>query len=253
MIPFAQWQAERLSALTARDGWLNLVDRIEFPPGRHRVGQGIGCDIQLSRGPAFLGWLIYLPPAAPLFEAASGAKVYFEPTEGGGPRADVAPFLLEIHSAGASTALRVRDSSSDPAASFAGLRTFPHDPAWIIRARWERLDAPRALQIDMKSGTPETIFQTHVARFEIFGQAVTLVPTHLKAGRPMFVIRDATSGKQTYAASRFLIAEPEGDAITLDFNRAHNPPCAFSDFAICPLPPPQNRLPFAVVAGELSP
>ena len=69
----------------------------------------------------------------------------------------------------------------------------------------------------------------------------------------MFVIRDQTSGKQTFPASRFLIATPDGDHITLDFNRAHNPPCAFTDFAICPLPPRENILPFAVTAGERTP
>jgi uncharacterized protein (DUF1684 family) len=66
----------------------------------------------------------------------------------------------------------------------------------------------------------------------------------------MFVIRDATAGSETYAASRFLIGDPAGDTITLDFNRAHNPPCAFTDFAICPLPPRENRLSFPIRAGE---
>ena len=70
----------------------------------------------------------------------------------------------------------------------------------------------------------------------------------------MFVIRDATSGRQTYAASRFLIGDDVADGqITLDFNRAFSPPCAFSDFAICPLPPRSNILPFAVMAGEMWP
>ena len=70
----------------------------------------------------------------------------------------------------------------------------------------------------------------------------------------MFVIRDATSGRETYGASRFLIGEDmTDDEITLDFNRLHNPPCAFTPFAICPLPPRQNILPFAVTAGELAP
>ena len=70
----------------------------------------------------------------------------------------------------------------------------------------------------------------------------------------MFVIRDQTSGHHTYAASRFLLGEDMTSTdVTLDFNKAHNPPCAFSDFAICPLPPRQNILPFAVTAGERAP
>ena len=94
---------------------------------------------------------------------------------------------------------------------------------------------------------------THRADFSHEGHDITLLATHWKAGLPMFVIRDQTSGKQTFPASRFLIAKPDGDHITLDFNRAHNPPCAFTDFAICPLPPRENILPFAVTAGERTP
>jgi uncharacterized protein (DUF1684 family) len=66
-----------------------------------------------------------------------------------------------------------------------------------------------------------------------------------------FVFRDRTSGKETYGAGRFLKANPAaGGCMTLDFNRACNPPCAFTPFATCPLPPPENWLPFAVPAGE---
>ena len=90
----------------------------------------------------------------------------------------------------------------------------------------------------------------HRAHFRHAGHEVGLLVTHWKRGLPMLVFRDATAGAETYAATRFLIAEPAGDVITLDFNRAHNPPCAFTDFAICPLPPPENRLPFAIRAGE---
>ena len=80
---------------------------------------------------------------------------------------------------------------------------------------------------------------------------MTLLATQRKSSLPMFVIRDATSGRETYAAARFLIGQDmTASAITLDFNKAYNPPCAFTDFAICPLPPRENILPFAVRAGE---
>ena len=94
---------------------------------------------------------------------------------------------------------------------------------------------------------------THAARFVHAGREVTLRPTHWKAGKPMFVIRDATAGKETYAASRFLIGEVQGDQVVLDFNKAFNPPCAFTDFAVCPLPPRQNIMGFEIRAGEKTP
>ena len=69
----------------------------------------------------------------------------------------------------------------------------------------------------------------------------------------MFVIRDRTSGPETYGAARFLIGDVRGDRVVLDFNKAFNPPCAFTDFAVCPLPSAQNVLPFPIRAGEKKP
>jgi hypothetical protein len=158
--------------------------------------------------------------------------------------------LLELHTVEGAPALRVRDLTL---ARSIALTSYPFDPAWVISARWEVLDAPQTQSVDQKGAGPTHVTLTHRAHFTHEGHEVTLLATHWKEGAPMFVIRDATSGAETYAASRFLIGAPDGDRITLDFNRAFNPPCAFTDFAICPLPPPQNRLPFAIRAGERKP
>ncbi len=161
----------------------------------------------------------------------------------------VDPFLLEIHTVDGTPALRVRDLTLAPAVT---LRHFPDDPAWVIRAEWMKIDA-EAAEIDMKDGSKAAVTLTHRARFSHQGRSITLTPTHWKAGKPMFVFRDATAG-ETYPACRFLFGEDATDsAITLDFNRAFTPPCGFTDFAICPLPPPGNILPFRIEAGELAP
>ena len=129
---------------------------------------------------------------------------------------------------------------------------FPENPAWVIRAGWDRL-APSAATVQMKDGSSADVTLTHLARFAHQGRQITLTPTHWKAGKPMFVFRDATAG-ETYGAGRFLIGEDaSATEITLDFNRAFTPPCGFTDFAICPLPPPGNILPFRIEAGELAP
>ena len=95
---------------------------------------------------------------------------------------------------------------------------------------------------------------THRAVFVQDGRQIILTATHWKSAKPMLVIRDATSGTETCAAARFLIGEGVTDSeITLAFNRAHTPPGAFTDLAVCPLPPPGNMLRFAVPAGELAP
>ena len=124
-------------------------------------------------------------------------------------------------------------------------------PTWTIRAAWEALETPQFQTIAQKGAGETKVTLTHRAHFTRDGHSITLLATHWKSGLPMFVIRDQTSGRETYAASRFLIGQDISDTeITLDFNKAHNPPCAFTDFAICPLPPRANILPFAIRAGE---
>jgi hypothetical protein len=134
----------------------------------------------------------------------------------------------------------------------ADLRYFPANPGLVIRAGWERLETPDTTLIGQRGGADMHVTLTHVARFSFAGHEVVLAPTHWKGGQPMFVFRDATSGRESYAAARFLMGEEmTDDAITLDFNRAFTPPCAFTPHAICPLPPRQNILAFAVTAGEI--
>ena len=244
MIPFSDWKAVRLQALTAPDGWLNLTDRVAITVVPCTVGSGPDNDIRLANGPDHLGRLL----PGHCFETPDGAVHPF--SDYGNPMVQVDPLLLEIHTSDGQQALRVRDLTLPRDVI---LRYFDTDPAWVIRARWEALTNPQAQSIDQKGAASTAVTVTHRAHFSHQGQDVTLLATHWKSGQPMFVIRDQTSGHQTYAASRFLLGEDVSDShIILDFNRAHNPPCAFTDFAICPLPPRQNILPFAVQAGELS-
>lgn len=244
------WRAKRLAALTAEDGWLNLTDRLEIPPGPQRVGRSAENDLVLTAGPDHLG-ILRLTETGAEFAMPGQPPLPFGPAPGGFAQLRVPPLLLELHTVDGIPALRVRDLTAPRQAD---LRAFPDAPDWIIRARWERLAAPETTTIGQRGGNDTEVSLTHVARFSHGGHQIALVPTHWKAGQPMFVFRDATSGKQTYGASRFLMGEDMTDSeITLDFNRAFTPPCGFTAFAICPLPPRQNILPFPVLAGELSP
>ena len=236
-----EWKTARLAALTAPDGWLNLTDRVDIGPGPQTVGAAPENALILSRGPAHFGTLL------PGWQfQTTGAPQPFHLN--GSPQLTVPPFLLEIHTVEGQPALRVRDLTLPRQVH---LDYYPHDPTWTLRARWEALAVAQDQTIDQKGAGPTRVTLTHRAHFSRDGHAVTLLATHWKAGQPMFVIRDATAGHGTYPASRFLLGEDMTDGeITLDFNKAHNPPCAFTDFAICPLPPRENILPFAVRAGE---
>lgn len=249
------WQAARMAALAAPDGWLNLIDRIELEPGQltsglWSLGRAAGNDLRLSAGPDHLGQLRLMDGQASLIDGA-GRTHPFQPREGAGPQLAVANLILEIHTVAGQPSLRVRQVDHPARMAPAPIPVFPYAPDWVIDAVWEALDEPRARGIDMVGGRAAEVRLTHRARLTREGAEITLLPTHWKDGKPMFVIRDATSGQETYGASRFLIGEVSGDRVRLDFNRLHNPPCAFTDFAICPLPPPENRLTLAIRAGEM--
>lgn len=247
------WRANRLTALLAEDGWVNLTDRVDMNPGQMRVGTAPDNDIVISVGPAYLGTVDLHTDGTAVFITPDGAAQPFAPVPDNSPRVTVAGLLLENTAVEGQHALRVRDVNSANRTQFPGIQSYPVDPAWRIVAKWKKLDHAKALGIDMVKGKTDEIQLTHEAHFTHDGQDIVLLPTHWKGGKPMFVVRDKTSGRETYGASRFLIGQVEGDTVVLDFNKAFNPPCAFTEFAICPLPPRQNILPFDIRAGEKKP
>ena len=147
-------------------------------------------------------------------------------------------------------ALRVWDSASPLRASFQGAETWPWDPRWRITARWEPYATPRTVQQPTAIGTVEPVALPGRAVFEVDGKAYALTPT-AEGDDLFFVFKDRTSPKESYGAGRFLVAAaPKDGRVVLDFNRAYNPPCAFTAFATCPLPLPENVLPVRIEAGE---
>src|SRR5262249_36692070 len=150
-------------------------------------------------------------------------------------------------------ALRVRDQNNDARTRFRGLEYFPIDPKWRIEARLERYDSAKMIPIANVTGTVNESPSPGTLVFEIDGQSYKLDPILEKGSTDLFVIfADATSGRETYGAGRFVYAPapgPDGKTV-LDFNKAHNPSCAFTRYATCPLPPRQNRLRIRIDAGE---
>ena len=199
MTPFADHRAARLAALTAPDGWLNLVARIDLSPGTYPVGAAQ--EVQLPSGPEFLGTLVIGANGA-TFARPGEPPQPFQPVPDAFPQLRVDPFLLEIHTVDGIPALRVRDLTLRPTVT---LRYFPDARDWTLRAKWESF-TPEATEIKMKDGSTAAVTVTHRATFQHQGRTVTLTPTHVKAGKPMFVFRDATAG-ETYPACRFLFGE----------------------------------------------
>jgi uncharacterized protein (DUF1684 family) len=153
-------------------------------------------------------------------------------------------------------AIRVRDPEAITRTAFSGVPTFPVDERWVLHARFEPYPQPRAITVDaVVEGLNHYLSAVGEVRFELDGQEHRLVATGGKAGGLSLHFRDATSGGSTYPGGRIVrTADPAPDgSLTLDLNRVVNLPCAFTDFATCPLPPAGNVLPVAVEAGERNP
>jgi uncharacterized protein (DUF1684 family) len=146
--------------------------------------------------------------------------------------------------------IRLKDNDSETRKHFQGLSWYPVDPAWRIQAKFIAWPRPHTLVFHNTIGQEESDASPGYVTFQKDGREFRMEPL-LDDGKLFFVLRDQTSGKTTYAASRFLYAEPAKNGVVwLDFNQAENPPCVFTAYATCPLPPPQNRLALAVTAGE---
>ncbi|MFO7654697.1 MAG: DUF1684 domain-containing protein [Candidatus Krumholzibacteriia bacterium] len=260
------WHAGRIDRLTAPDGWLTLVGLHELSPGEHTVGSRSDAAVVLpADAPADLGTL-EVNEQEVLLRAAPGAEVTANgmPLAGGAVTAlasdaGAEPTVVRTGSVsfhvidrGGRRFLRVRDSESSVRRGFEGVERFPVDIRWRVEAQLVPDAEPRSVEMPNVLGQVDREPTPGTLVFELEGRRCELTPVG-ETGQPLFIVfADATSGQTTYAGGRFLSA-PAPDAegrVVLDFNRATNPPCVFTPYATCPLPPPENRLPVAVTAGE---
>ena len=251
------WRQQRQQTLTAPDAWLSLVGLYWLEPGPQTLGSAPDNQIHLAAGPAHWGQL-HLGPDGIQWQTPGNPPQSLHTDHDGQPdvvRAGEVSFIL-IERDG-QIALRLRDNANPLRQQFGGVPYFDYDPRWKISARWD--PTPQTLIVATMSGGLETRQLPGKACFQVEGdgtQGFTLTPLESNEQGLFFVFADATSGKKdgqgSYGAGRFLWAEqPQDGQLVLDFNRAYNPPCAFTPFATCPLAPPENRLPFAVKAGEM--
>jgi uncharacterized protein len=260
-----RWRTERVAKLTAPDGWLTLVGLHFLKEGPNTIGNAKDNDVVLAKGPARLGTVTVAANGKVMLEVAPNTDVHVDgqATRRAELKWDV-PAKPTLVTSGTITffaidragkkALRVKDSESPARVKFAGLDYFPIDPMWRVEARWEPFGKLRMIPVVNILGQTEMNLVAGKAVFERDGKKIELTAIDEGPEAPLFfVISDATSGKETYGGGRHLyVARPKEGArtIVLDFNRAENPPCAFTRFSTCPVPPRENRLPFAVRAGE---
>lgn len=257
--------AEREARLRADDGWLTLTGLYWLEPGPNIMGAAEDAAVQLPDGPALAGslhlgddgtvTLLPDPEAGLTINGAPAAETELAPDTTGAPDLmRIGRCLFYLIARGDRIGVRVKDPEAPTRRDFHGIEHFPLDPEFRVTAVFEPYPAPREVAIPTVIGEPSIMLAPGLLRFEIRGETVTLEPyISGRDDRNLFLVfRDATSGVESYGAGRFLNAVlVEGtDQVVLDFNLATNPPCAFTPFATCPLPTPENTIFVAIHAGE---
>ncbi len=264
-----KWRTQRETRLKSDTGWLTVAGLFWLKEGDNRFGTAPENDIVLPEGSA--------PPRAGVFLLQQGrCSVTIEPgvaaTLQGNPaplttaslRDDTQPepevlemgrLRMFVIKRGERFAIRMRDLDSQMRKEFTGLHWYPIEESWRVTARFEPFDAPREIPVPNILGETEKMPSPGVVRFELRGRSLSLQPVMETPGarQLFFIFKDTTAGKATYGAGRFLYADlPADGKVVLDFNKAYTPPCAFTPYATCPLPPEGNRLDIPIEAGELN-
>lgn len=272
-----QWQHDRLASLTKDDGWLTLIGLFWLDDGANTFGSDSKNKIVLpnDRAPNRAGEirregdhirLVTLPGVAisavtPKGEVVKGDDLVPTPqfelkadTDEGGPTIiKLGSLRMNIIKRGERVGLRVKDTESRTRKEFKGLEYYSIDPKWHVEARLEPYQPYKKIPITNVLGMTEDSDSPGALVFEVDGKTYRLDPILEQGEKDWFVmIADETTGKETYGAGRYLYVTPpdHGNKVVIDFNKAYSPPCAFTNFATCPLPPKQNHLPFRIDAGE---
>ena len=261
------WRRQRETELRAPDSWLSLTGLYLLADGTHTIGSDPANDIVLpATAPERLGE-IELRDCEALLTVATDAAVLVDSAplraaqlmdNGNGRRptlVTVGSVSFFIHKFGDQRAVRVKDSANPAIAAFSGRRWFPVRPEYRVQGIYTPFAAPQEIRIGTVVNTDSVYRSVGAIDFELEGRKLQLLASAGGAPDQIFIVlRDATAGEETYGAARFLTADvaPDG-SVDLDFNKAYNPPCAFTPYATCPLPPRANILSIRIPAGELYP
>jgi len=267
------WREAHKADLLKPDGWLALVGLEWLQPGDSSIGSKADNKIRLPSGPAHLA-IIHLdgetvtlnsptegfPPD--FLVAGAPAKSQSLRAEGNkdrlSPRLTIGDLSMYVIRREARFALRIKDAHSPAIVGFHGLKWYPPDPAYRVTAKWIPYLPQKTITLATLVGTSYEQLVPGAAEFALAGKILRLEPVleDPAVAKLFFILRDTTSTSTTYGACRFLYTafpsnglDKPGELV-LDFNRLENPPCAYTPYSTCPLPPPGNRLPILLPVGE---
>lgn len=260
-----EWRRDRYQRLTAPDGWLSLVGLFPLDADGLTFGTGaaVGLAFEGSDEERTFGTIVRRADAGFVVRSAPGVELFSdgEPVDsielragpdGASAPLDVPPYRVFVIERSGRYYLRVRDLTRVDRIPLPEIGYFPIDPAWRIEARFDAYEPPRILPVPTVLDVDDDSLSPGALVFERDGASHRL--DALESGDRLFVIfADRTTGDQTYGGGRYLYTDlPDpGGRVVVDFNKAYNPPCVFTPYATCPLPPPQNRLDTSIEAGEL--
>ena len=259
-----KWREQHETEIKAEDGWLTVSGLFWLKEGTTTIGTGEKSDIVLPArsAPVTVGSL-ELKNGVVTFRVSDGVVVQvndkpvqeyvmtFE-TDKPPDQFKVGSLKLGVIKRGNRYGLRVRDKNSPARLHFKGLKWFPARENYRIIATFTAYDEPKEIRIMNVLGDELKLKTPGLLTFTLNGQKFELRPVIEDEKKLFIIFRDLTAGKTTYPAGRFLYADlPKDGKVVLDFNRAENPPCAFTEFATCPLSPRQNFMNTAINAGEM--
>ncbi len=258
------WRAARLSHLTSPGGWLSLVGLEWLREGENHLGSDPAADVRFpgGRAPADIGTItvregdvefVAAPGAGVMVDGHPVDRIGLRPTGRRPTVLRLGPIRFLVIERDGRYAVRIKDPESPVRTRFTGIEHWPVDLRWRFDARFEPRTDVMTAKVPAVVGPGEIYRLPGWLAFEHEGETHSLEAFEETPGEDFLVVfADATSGIETYPGGRFVyVKPPDGDGMTaLDFNKAYNPPCVFTPFATCPLPPPGNRLPFRVEAGE---
>jgi len=263
---FQEWQEHRIDVLTDTTGWLRLVDLIWFNEGKNSFGSSPESDIRFPEGsiPENGGTFI-LQNGEVVMEVADGVEIYHD-----GEQVDSLVMLEHeneerihahhgdltwfIDSRGEQRGVKIFSMDTPAADQFDGFPRYDLQEEWHLRGRF--VNHPEDKDIEVVNVQGETIQRSSPGYVEFRIDEEKYFIDAFEASNGLFLMfTDLTNQDETYQAGRYLMVDSPSDDgyITLDFNKTYNPPCAFSKFTTCQLPPPQNRLDVAIPAGEKRP
>jgi uncharacterized protein (DUF1684 family) len=261
----ARWRADREARLKTDGGWLTVAGLFWLEEGRRAFGSEKTNELVLpASAPGRAGAFersggsvrVVLEPGVSAHlngQPAAGTFVMAPDTSGRPDVLAIGTLTMTVIERGGRYGVRLRDRDNPARKAFSGLDWFDVDESWRVEARFVSYPQPRPVKVPNVLGQMNEMPSPGFAEFSRDGETVRLegVLEDDEAKELFFIFRDRTSGKETYGAGRFLYAPlPKDGRIVLDFNKAYSPPCAFTPYATCPLPPRQNSMALRVEAGE---